>query len=100
MSQRTIGSPSRCITVSGATMQYGVGSVAMTLNSTALNCQGKLNYIKLLMRHSLNNCCKTVQENGVVYHVKLHHKKTRVHIDPSKNSPCTIEGLAFFPAIH
>ena len=30
------GSPSQCITVSGATMQYGVGSVSITLNSTAL----------------------------------------------------------------
>ena len=30
------GSPSQWMTVSGATMQYGVGSVSMTLNSTAL----------------------------------------------------------------
>ena len=30
------GSPSQWITVSGATMQYGDGSVSMTLNSTAL----------------------------------------------------------------
>lgn len=30
------GSPSQWITVSGATMQYGDGSVSITLNSTAL----------------------------------------------------------------
>ena len=36
LTSRFTGSPSQCITVSGATIQYGVGSVSMTLNSTAL----------------------------------------------------------------
>ena len=33
---RLIASPSKCMTVSGETMQYGPGSVSTTLNSTAL----------------------------------------------------------------
>lgn len=32
---RLTGSPSQWMTVSGATMQWGAGSVSMTLNSTA-----------------------------------------------------------------
>jgi len=35
LTSRLMGSPSQWITVSGATMQYGLGSVSTTLNSTA-----------------------------------------------------------------
>ena len=35
ITSRLIGSPSQWMTVSGATMQYGDGSVSTTLNSTA-----------------------------------------------------------------
>jgi hypothetical protein len=36
LTSRLMGSPSQWMTVSGATMQYGSGSVPTTLNSTAL----------------------------------------------------------------
>lgn len=62
------GSPSQWMTVSGATMQYGVGSVSMTLNSTAL-----------IPPRTRNMSPETITKNNLLVTVCQNKKKTNNH---------------------
>lgn len=62
LTSRLMGSPSQWITVSGATMQYGLGSVSTTLNSTA-RIPPRTKKMSPVKRHNSVACCNRHLQN-------------------------------------